>query len=254
MSGIKIFALDNQGESVRESLRDLLSAGALGGLLAIVVLYLFLRQVTTTLIVTASVPFSLMITLGAMYFAGLSLNILSMMGLMLAVGMLVDNACRYHRKYISSSNRESRISRLKRQSVVSKEVGLAVIAGTATTIIVFAPMIVGTKTDISIFLAHVAVTIIVALIASLLIAQTLVPMLAARIAVPPQPKAGAWMSRLTVRYAAGLRSGYSAIDGGRRWAYVLVCLIGVSAAHTESRQVRHVSAGRRATIVHALPR
>jgi len=92
MHGINIFALDNQGAAVRESLGDLLSAGALGGLLAIFVLYLFLRQVTTTLIVTASVPFSLMITLGAMYFAGLTLNILSMMGLMLAVGMLVDNA------------------------------------------------------------------------------------------------------------------------------------------------------------------
>ena len=51
-----------------------------------------MRQVTTTLIVTASVPFSLIITLGAIYFAGLSLNMLTMMGLMLAVGMLVDNA------------------------------------------------------------------------------------------------------------------------------------------------------------------
>jgi HAE1 family hydrophobic/amphiphilic exporter-1 len=78
MQGINIFALDNQGDSVRESLADLLSAGALGGLLAIIVLYLFLRQVTTTLIVTAAVPFSLLITLGALYFAGLTLNILSM--------------------------------------------------------------------------------------------------------------------------------------------------------------------------------
>ena len=57
MSGINIFSLDNQGDAVRESLSDLLSAGALGGLLAILVLYFFLRQATTTLIVTASVPF-----------------------------------------------------------------------------------------------------------------------------------------------------------------------------------------------------
>ena len=92
MQGIKIFDLDNQGDSVRGSLSDLLNAGAIGALLALVVLYLFLRQVTTTLIVTASVPFSLLITLGALYFAGLSLNMLTMMGLMLAVGMLVDNA------------------------------------------------------------------------------------------------------------------------------------------------------------------
>jgi HAE1 family hydrophobic/amphiphilic exporter-1 len=107
-----------------------------------------------------------------------------------------------------------------------KEVGLAVIAGTATTIIVFAPMIFGAKTDITIFLTHVAVTIIVALIASLLIAQTLVPMLAARIAVPPQPKAGAWISRLTERYAGSLEW----IIGHRWWTALgifLVCVIGV---------------------------
>ncbi|MDH5621965.1 MAG: efflux RND transporter permease subunit, partial [Gammaproteobacteria bacterium] len=225
MQGINIFALDNQGESVRESLGDLLNAGALGGLLAILVLYLFLRQVTTTLIVTAAVPFSLMITLGALYFAGLSLNILTMMGLMLAVGMLVDNAVVVtesifrHRAENPDNPFDATISGVK-------EVGLAVIAGTATTIIVFAPMIVGTKTDLSIFLAHVAITIMVALIASLFIAQTLVPMLASRIAVPPQPKAGAWMSRLTVRYVAGLKW----ILGHQWWTalgIVLVCIIGV---------------------------
>ena len=92
MQGINIFDLDNMGDSVRKSLGDLLSAGAIGALLALVVLYLFLRQMTTTIVVTASVPFSLLITLGALYFAGLSLNMLTMMGLMLAIGMLVDNA------------------------------------------------------------------------------------------------------------------------------------------------------------------
>ncbi len=225
MNGINIFALDNQGEAVRESLGDLLSAGALGGLLAIIVLYLFLRQVTTTLIVTASVPFSLMITLGAMYFAGLTLNILSMMGLMLAVGMLVDNAV-----VITESIFRHRTDNPEKPTTATisgvKEVGLAVIAGTATTIIVFAPMIVGAKTDMSIFLSHVAITIIVALIASLFIAQTLVPMLAARIAVPPPPKSGAWISRLTSRYAASLEwilshHWWTALGIG------LVCLIGV---------------------------
>jgi len=225
MNGINIFSLDNQGDAVRESLGDLLSAGALGGLLAIFVLYLFLRQVTTTLIVTASVPFSLMITLGAMYFAGLTLNILSMMGLMLAVGMLVDNAVVVtesifrHRADNPEKPIEATISGVQ-------EVGLAVIAGTATTVIVFAPMIVGAKTDMSIFLSHVAITIIVALIASLFIAQTLVPMLAARIPVPPQPKSGAWMSRLTSRYTRSLEW----MLGHRWWTALgisLVCVIGV---------------------------
>ncbi len=225
MRGINIFSLDNQGDSVRESLSDLLKAGAIGGLLAIIVLYLFLRQVSTTVIVTASVPFSLMITLDAMYFAGLSLNILSMMGLMLAVGMLVDNAVVItesifrHRNQDASNPHDSTMAGVR-------EVGLAVIAGTATTIIVFVPIIFGADTDITIFLTHVAITIIVALIASLLIAQTLVPMLAARIAVPPRPGSGAIISRVTRRYVASLEW----IITHRWWTalgIVLVCVIGV---------------------------
>ena len=204
MQGISIFSLDNQGESVRDSLSDLLSAGLVGGLLAIVVLYLFLRQISTTLIVTAAVPFSILITLGALYFAGLTLNILSMMGLMLAVGMLVDNAV-VVTESIFRHRAEDGDHPLDATIRGVKEVGLAVIAGTATTIIVFAPIIFGTKADITIFLTHVATTIIVALLASLLIAQTLVPMLAARVAVPPPPKPGGLMKRLTRRYEKSLR-------------------------------------------------
>ena len=225
MQGINIFSLDNQGDSVRESLSDLLNAGMIGGLLAIVVLYLFLRQATTTLIVTASVPFSLLITLGAMYFAGLTLNILSMMGLMLAVGMLVDNAV-----VITESIFRHRADEPERPFTATikgvREVGLAVIAGTLTTILVFAPIAFGAKTDIAIFLTHVAITIMVALLASLLIAQTLVPMLAARIAVPPRPKEGALISRLTRRYVAALRW----IVGHRWWTALgifLICVLGI---------------------------
>jgi HAE1 family hydrophobic/amphiphilic exporter-1 len=225
MSGINIFPLDNAGDSVRKSLNDLLNAGLLGGLLAIIVLYLFLRQISTTLIVISSVPFSLLITLGALYFAGLSLNILSMMGLMLAIGMLVDNAV----VVTESIFRHRAMDKSKPLQATLRgvnEVGLAVIAGTATTIIVFAPMIVSEKNDIMVFLTHVAVTIIVALLASLLIAQTLVPMLAARTRLPSEPKAGALMPRLTRRYTASLRW---IID--RPWwtalGIFLVCVIGV---------------------------
>ncbi len=204
MRGINIFPLDNAGDSVRKSLSDLLNAGLLGGLLAIAVLYLFLRQLSTTLIVISSVPFSLLITLGALYFAGLSLNILSMMGLMLAIGMLVDNAV-----VVTESIFRHRAMDKERPFNATltgvREVGTAVIAGTATTIIVFAPIIVGTKNDIMVFLTHVAVTIIVALIASLLIAQTLVPMLAARIRLPRPAQSGAFMPRLTRGYTKSLR-------------------------------------------------
>ncbi len=203
MRGISIFGMDNQGKAVKESLSDLLNAGMVGALLAIVVLYLFLRQTTTTLIVTATVPFSLTITLGALYFAGLSLNMLTMMGLMLAVGMLVDNAV-VVTESVFRHRHENPDEPYKATLAGVKEVGLAVIAGTFTTIIVFVPIMFGTKTDISVFMTHVAITIIVALLASLIIAQTLVPMLAARIKPPPEPKATALMSRLTSRYARSL--------------------------------------------------
>jgi HAE1 family hydrophobic/amphiphilic exporter-1 len=226
MQGIKIFDLDNQGDSVRGSLSDLLNAGSIGALLALVVLYLFLRQFTTTLIVTASVPFSLLITLGALYFANLSLNMLTMMGLMLAIGMLVDNAVVVtesvfrHRELDPANPREATLAGVK-------EVGMAVIAGTLTTVIVFVPIMFGAKTDISVFMTHVGITIIVALLASLLIAQTLVPMLAARIRPPPRPKESALISRLTNRYVASL--GWILTRPWKTFGGVmLICLIGIS--------------------------
>ena len=92
MQGIKLFFLDNQSEGVTESLSELLQAGLIGALLSLIVLYFFLGHIQTTLMVSMAVPVAITITLGAMYFLGISLNILSMMGLMLAVGMLVDNS------------------------------------------------------------------------------------------------------------------------------------------------------------------
>jgi HAE1 family hydrophobic/amphiphilic exporter-1 len=226
MQGIKIFDMDNQGDSVRESLSDLLNAGMFGALLALVVLYAFLRQVTTTLIVTAAVPFSLLITLGALYFAGLSLNMLTMMGLMLAIGMLVDNAVVVTESVFHHRARDPE-NPMRATLKGVNEVGIAVIAGTLTTIIVFVPIMFGAKTDISVFMTHVGITIIVALLASLLIAQTLVPMLAARIAPPPQPKDGAFISRLTTRYVRSLQWILM-----RPWktfgGIVLTCAIGIS--------------------------
>ena len=90
MAGIRIFYLDNMADGIVGSLNELLKSGVLGGLLAMVVLFFFLRRLGTTLIVALAVPFSLLVTMACMYFMGVSLNILSMMGLMLAVGMLVD--------------------------------------------------------------------------------------------------------------------------------------------------------------------
>ncbi|MEW6996186.1 efflux RND transporter permease subunit [Colwelliaceae bacterium BS250] len=183
-NGINLYIMDDTANGVTSSLSDLLNAGLIGALLSVIVLYMFLRQFVTTMIVVLSVPVSICITLGVMYFAGYSLNILSMMGLLLAVGMLVDNSVVItesifqEQQKVTDNNPVNIVEATKRG--VNK-VSLAVIAGTATTMIVFLPNIVGKKMDITIFLEHVAIAICISLFASLLIAQTLIPLLVSKI-------------------------------------------------------------------------
>ena len=222
MKGINLFALESQAEGVTSSLSDLLKSGAIGAALAFLVLFLFLRQAATTLIVVLSVPFSILITLGFMYFLDISLNILSMMGLMLAVGMLVDNAVVVTESIFRY--RQAMPEQPVRATIEGvREVGLAVLAGTATSIIVFVPILWGTQTDITVFLTHVAVSIVVAMLASLVIAQTLVPMLASRISPPAPVAQGTRMARLTDKYVDAL-----AWTLRRRWwvAGIIVLTLG----------------------------
>jgi hydrophobic/amphiphilic exporter-1 (mainly G- bacteria), HAE1 family len=225
MRDVRVYALGDQAEGVTSSLSDLLTGGAIGALFAFAVLYLFLRQAATTLIVIACVPFSILITLSVMYFFGISLNILSMMGLMLAVGMLVDNAV-----VVTESIFRQRQLDPERPFAATlagvREVSLAVTAGTLTSIIVFVPILFGIKTNITVFLTHVAVSIVVAMLASLVLAQTLVPMIASRIPPPPPSAAGSWMHRVNRRYAGALAWTLRR----RWWTALLVVLIVASVA------------------------
>ncbi|WP_133471619.1 efflux RND transporter permease subunit [Paraglaciecola marina] len=178
-NGIHLFIMDNGAQSVTKSLSDLLDAGLLGALLSLIVLYAFLRNITSTLLVVLSVPFSICITLGCMYVMGYTINILSMMGLMLAVGMLVDNAVVVTESI--EQEKESIANTVDATKAGVAKVSLAVIAGTITTAIVFLPNIVGAKVNVTIFLEHVAIAICISLFASLLISQTLIPLLATKI-------------------------------------------------------------------------
>src|SRR5690606_5790739 len=92
LEGVEVKVDDNQGEEVTTSLLELAEAGAVGLVLSIAVLFFFLRHWPSTLMVTLAIPICFVMTLGFMYFAGVTLNVLSLMGLLLAVGMLVDNA------------------------------------------------------------------------------------------------------------------------------------------------------------------
>ncbi|HBY87817.1 MAG TPA: AcrB/AcrD/AcrF family protein, partial [Colwellia sp.] len=182
-SGINIFMMEDQAKGVTDSLADLLMAGAIGAALSFIVLFLFLRNTTATVLVVASVPFSICITLAVMYFLGYSLNILSMMGLLLAVGMLVDNSvvitesiAAEHRNNPASTKQE----KIKNILAGVDKVSLAVMTGTLTTMIVFLPNIIGEKVELTVFLEHVAIAICISLAASLLIAKTLLPLCLSR--------------------------------------------------------------------------
>ncbi len=185
-SGINIFMMEDQAKGVTDSLSDLLMAGGIGATLSFIVLFLFLRNTTATILVVASVPFSICITLAVMYFLGYSLNILSMMGLLLAVGMLVDNSvvitesiAAEHRNNPASTKQEKINNILKGVDNVS----LAVMTGTLTTMIVFLPNIIGEKVQLTVFLEHVAIAICISLAASLLIAKTLLPLLLSKMSL-----------------------------------------------------------------------
>lgn len=182
-NGISLYVMDDLADNVTKSLRDLLQAGAIGALLSFIVLYLFLRHLTTTLIVVLSVPAAIVIALGAMYFMGYSLNILSMMGLMLAIGMLVDNAVVVTESIFRERALGGDLRAATERGV--KRVGLAVLAGTATTAIVFLPNIIGEKMQLTIFLEHVAIAICLCLAISLLLSLTLIPLLTTKLKVQP---------------------------------------------------------------------
>jgi HAE1 family hydrophobic/amphiphilic exporter-1 len=185
MEGISLLRFEDQADSVVSSLRELLKAGILGALLAMIVLFFFLRQISTTLIVALAVPVSILITLVFLYFLGLSLNILSLMGLMLAIGMLVDNAVVITESIHQRQLNEKDVARATVRGV--KDVAMAVTAGTLTTAIVFLPTIISPKDQITLFLKHVSIAICVALLASLLLSQTIIPLLTSRLK-PPKPR------------------------------------------------------------------
>ncbi len=230
MKGIELFILENQAEGVTSSLSDLLSAGLLGALFSLIVLYLFIRNIPMTLMVSLAVPVSITMALGVMYLLGLTLNILSMMGLMLAVGMLVDNAVVVSESIISQRE-HGQTDPVKAAIDGVKGVGLAVLAGTMTTMAVFLPNIFGSSDIVSLFLRDVAIAICVSLLASLLIAQTLIPMLSTRLAVREKKKSlkpdkTPALGRLKDRYGRFL--GWTLTHRWLAWGLIIAYLLSVA--------------------------
>ena len=179
LKGIQLWVFEDQADEITSGIDGLKKAGLTGALLATLSLYFFLRRTDSTVIVAMSIPFSIIATCGVMYFKGSTLNILSMMGLMLAVGMLVDNAI----VVLESIDRRMRKERDRKKAALegAGQVLMAVTASTITTLIVFLPLVLGAGTALTTWLKEVGLTISIALACSLFSSLTLIPLVSAHL-------------------------------------------------------------------------
>ena len=171
----------DQGEHVTESINNLKTTGVWGGLFAALVLFFFLRAVRMTAIITLAIPLAVMITVTVIYFIGFTLNLLSMMGLMLSLGLVVDNAIviveNIYRK------RQEGVEPRTASIEGAGEVSLAVTMATLTTVVVFLPLILmSDDVEFSFFMLRLGLPVIVGLLASLFIALIFIPLAALRLA------------------------------------------------------------------------
>lgn len=180
LAELRVSPLFSQGRFVRESIDNLKGSAFWGGLFALLVLWFFLRRWSPTLMITAAIPFCMLITITTIYFAGWSLNVITMMGMMIAVGMVVDNAI------VVMESIAIQPPGPRREAVVqgTAEVSLAVTVATGTTVVVFLPlMLMSGDNTLSFFLTRIGMPVVVSLAASLLVALLFIPQLAARLPV-----------------------------------------------------------------------
>ena len=196
MGDVNLFLWFNQGKEIVRSLTGLLQSGVVGAVLAVVVLVFFLRRFDASMIIALSIPFSILSAIGFLHMTGKSLNALTMLGLMLATGMLVDNAVVVLESIYQKL--EKGMDRVAAARVGTQEVITAVIAATLTSIIIFVPLVFGQASEFSTFLGHAGTSIIFALLCSLFISLTLIPLAMARflkIDVAAQPRWQRWLSK-----------------------------------------------------------
>ncbi len=176
--GIEVKEIFNTTDIIKTSLSQVSSSAILGAIFAVIVLLIFLRSIKSTFIIGLTIPISLVVTLLCMYFAGLTLNIMTLAGLALGVGMLVDNSIvileniyRYREKG----------AKLTASAILgTQEMINAIVASTLTTVFVFAPVALF-KNQLDVtgeLLASLSFTVVIALASSLAVAMLLIPVLA----------------------------------------------------------------------------
>jgi len=199
--GLKFTTLMNQGEYIYKVTNSITSDLLWGALFAVLILLLFLRDIRPTFITLCSIPISLVFALVAMYFAGVTINIISLGGLAIAVGRLVDDSVVVIENIFRL--RAKGYSPIKAAVTGTSQVAGAIAASTLTTICVFLPIIFVQGLTRQLF-TDFALTFAFALLASLAIAMTLVPTLASGMFGRMEPKEHHWLDRVIAVYDKAL--------------------------------------------------
>jgi multidrug efflux pump subunit AcrB len=175
--GIELEVLSDQSTFIEEAVNEVKQTAVIGGLLAVLVLFLFLRMLVPTLIIALAIPVSIITTFGPLYLYEVTLNIMSLGGLALGIGMLVDNSI----VVLESITRFRETGESVQDSAVHgvSQVGPAVIASTLTTIAVFFPLVFVEGVAGQAF-GDMSLAVVFSLLASLMVALFLIPMLSSR--------------------------------------------------------------------------
>lgn len=184
-AGTKILTLMNQGSYIEIIIKSILSSMLLGALLAIIILALFLKDIKPTLVVAISIPLSVLFTLVLMYFTNISLNMMTLCGLALGIGMLVDNSVVVIENIYRLRGRGVSAARAAVQG--AKQVAGPILSSTLTTICVFLPMVF-TQGMVRELLLPLGLCIGFCLMASLIVALTVVPAAASTLLRNSKPK------------------------------------------------------------------
>lgn len=195
----------DQSEEILNSLNDLSVAGLIGGLLAVLVLLFFLRKFRSTIVIAIAIPMAIVFTFSLMYIyrsvfnASISINVISLSSLMMAVGMLVDNSV-VVLENIFRLRQEKKCSAWKAAINGSNEVAMAVTASTLTTLVVFISLGFISGSGFGRWMGDFAVTISLALIASLIISLTFIPLAGSKLLTGKTKEKAKWLVKLTSIY------------------------------------------------------
>ncbi len=182
-AGVKVVTGVDQSRFIQASIDEVIGEAIVGGILAMLVLLLFLKDLTSTMIIGLSIPISIIATFFLMYQTGTTLNVMSLGGLALGVGMLVDNAIVVMEAIFQ--HRERGESPLAAALAGTQEVGKAVVAATLTTVVVFVPVVFVEGIAAQIFRDQ-ALTVSFSLMASLVVSLTLIPLMTVVVGAGPR--------------------------------------------------------------------